>query len=171
MFGAVVGSRVARCKSPSRERCERKRERDREAKELHDEHHPPVAIKFGTEPLVASPQGRTEFRFHVAGALIGFNCAARSRHSGHRVIQQQEISFSPTDDSASNEITAELDIMCIICTRHYKTNHIRLAIGVWDAHACLSQDEALVARKDATSPLKCEHVLSTDNGCRLVRVK
>ncbi len=94
-----------------------------------------------------------------------------------RVIQRQEISWSPTDDSASHEITAELDMSpvsprwrrCIslwparMCSRHCK-NHIELAIRVWDAHEGLSEDEALVAKKSATFPLKCEHVLPTDNG-------
>ena len=146
-----------------------KREREGEAKELHGEHHPPVVIKFGAEPLVASGQGRMELRFHVVGALIGFKYRIVLQEADilvHRVIQQQEISFSPTDDSASNEITAELDIMYI---RHYKTNHIRFGMGVWDAHAGLREDEALIARKDATFPLlKCEHALTTDNLCRLV---
>ena len=77
----------------------------------------------------------------------------------HRVIQQQEISFSPTDDSASNEITAEL-----VMTDSTKTDSTRFAIGVWDAHAGLSEEEALVARKDASFPLfKREHALTTDN--------
>jgi hypothetical protein len=68
------------------------------------------------------------------------------------VIQQQEISFSLIDDSASNEITAELVELAGI-----KTDLIKFAIGVWDAHAGLSEDEALVARKDATFPrLKSE---------------
>jgi hypothetical protein len=130
-----------------------------ETKELHGEHHPPVVIKFGAEPLVASGQGRMELRFRVVGALIGFKYRIVLQEADilvHRVIQQQEISFSPTDDSASNEITAELDIMYST-----KTDSIRFAIGVWDAHAGLSEDEALVARKDATFPLlKCEHALT-----------
>ena len=131
-------------------------------KELHGEHHPPVAIKFGAEPLVASGQGRMELRFHVVGALIGFKYRIVLQEADilvHRVIQQQEISFSPTDDSASNEITAEL-----VMTDSTKTDSTRFAIGVWDAHAGLSEEEALVARKDASFPLfKREHALTTDN--------
>ena len=41
-------------------------------KELHGEHHPAVAIRFGAEPLMASGRGRIELRFRVVGALIGF---------------------------------------------------------------------------------------------------
>jgi len=125
-------------------------------KELHGEHHPPVAIKFGAEPLVASGQGRMELRFHVVGALIGFKYRIVLQEADilvHRVIQQREICFSPTDDSASNEITAEL-----VMTDSTKTDSTRFAIGVWDAHAGLREDEALVARKDATFPRpKSEH--------------
>jgi hypothetical protein len=131
------------------------REREREAKELHGEHHPPVAIRFGAEPLVASGQGRMELRFRVVGAVIGFKYRIVLQEADilvHRVIQQQEISFSLIDDSASNEITAELVELDGI-----KTDLIKFAIGVWDAHAGLSEDEALVARKDATFPrLKSE---------------
>jgi hypothetical protein len=137
-------------------------------KELHGEHHPPVAIRFGAEPLMESGRGRIELRFHVVGALIGFKYRIVLQEFDilvHRVIQQQEISFSPTDDSASNEITAELDIV-----DSTKTDSIKFAIGVWDAHEGLSEDEALVARKDATFPLlKCENALTMDNGCRLVK--
>ena len=117
-------------------------------KELHGEHHPPVAIRFGAEPLVASGQGRMEMRFRVVGALIGFKYRVVLQEVDilvHRVIQQQEISFSLIDDSASNEITAELAIM-----DSTKTELTRFAIGVWDAHAGLSEEEALVARYDAT---------------------
>jgi hypothetical protein len=124
-------------------------------KELHGEHHPPVAICFGAEPLMASGQGRMELRFHVVGALIGFKYRIVLQEVDilvHRVIQQQEISFSLIDDSASNEITAELAIM-----DNTKTELIRFAIGVWDAHAGLREEEALVARYDATFPrLKSE---------------
>jgi hypothetical protein len=70
------------------------------------------------------------------------------------VIQQQEIRFSPNDDSASNEITAEL-----VEFDGTKTELIRFAIGVWDAHAGLSEDEALVARYDATFPRPKSEVL------------
>jgi hypothetical protein len=131
-------------------------------KELHGEHHPPVAIRFGAEPLVAIGQGRMELRFLVVGALVGFKYRIVLQEADilvHRVIQQQEISFSPTEDSASNEITAELAIM-----DSTKTELIRFAIGVWDAHEGLSEEEALVAGKDATFPLlKREHALTTDN--------
>jgi len=130
-----------------------------ETNDLHGEHHPPVAIRFGPEPLVAIGQGRMELSFHVVGAVIGFKYRIVLQevgipvHSGEpRVIQQQEISFSLIDDSASNEITAELVELDGI-----KTDLIKFAIGVWDAHAGLSEDEALVARKDATFPrLKSE---------------
>jgi hypothetical protein len=136
-------------------------------KELHGEHHPLVAIRFGAEPLMASGQGRMELRFHVVGALIGFKYRIVLQEVDilvHRVIQQQEISFSLTDDSASNEITAELDIM-----DSTKTDSMKFRIGVWDVHEGLSDDEALVARKVATFPLlNCENALTTDNGCRLV---
>jgi hypothetical protein len=124
-------------------------------KELHGEHHPPVAIRFGAEPLVASGQGRMELRFRVVGALIGFEYRIVLQEVDilvHRVIQQQEIRFSPTDGSVSTEITAEL-----VEFDGTKSDRIRFAIGVWDAHAGLREDEALVARKDATFPrLKSE---------------
>ena len=48
------------------------RETVRETKELHCENHPPVAIKFGAEPLVTSRHGRMQLCFQVEGALIGF---------------------------------------------------------------------------------------------------
>ena len=72
-------------------------------------------------------------------------------HPG-QVIQQQEISFSPTDDPASNEITAEI-------VDGTKSVSIRFVIGVWDAHDFLSEDEALVARKDASFPRLKNEVL------------
>jgi hypothetical protein len=134
----------------------------RETEDITQELHPPVASCFGAEPLVASGRGRMEFCFHVVGALVGFKYRIVLLAVDilvHRVIQQQEIRFSPTDDSAFNEITAELDVR-----DSTKTDSIKFAIGVWDAHAGLSEEEALVARKDATFPLiTCEHALTTDN--------
>jgi hypothetical protein len=126
-------------------------------KELHGEHHPPVAIRFGAEPLVAGGQGRMELRFHVVGALIGFKYRIVLQEVDipmHRVIQQQEIRFSPIDDSASNEITAEL-----VESDSTKTDRIKFSIGVWDAHAGLSEYEALLARKDSTFPRPNSEVL------------
>jgi hypothetical protein len=128
-----------------------------EANELHGEHHPPVAIRFGAEPLVAGGQGRMELRFHVVGALIGFKYRIVLQEVDipmHRVIQQQEIRFSPIDDSASNEITAEL-----VESDSTKTDRIKFSIGVWDAHAGLSEYEALLARKDSTFPRPNSEVL------------
>ena len=128
-----------------------------ETNELHGQHHPSVAIKFGAEPLVSRGQGRMELRFHIVGALVGFKYRIVLQEIDilvHRVIQQQEISFSPTDDPASNEITAEL-----VEFDGTKTELIRFAIGVWDAHAGLSEDEALVARYDATFPRPKSEVL------------
>ena len=126
-------------------------------KELHGEHHPPVVIRFGAEPLVSRGQGRIELRFRVVGALIGFNYKIVVQQVDilvHRGIHQREIRFSPTDDSASDEITAEL-----VEFDGTKTELIRFAIGVWDAHAGLSEDEALVARYDATFPRPKSEVL------------
>jgi hypothetical protein len=139
--------------------CVLNRLRCTETNDLHGEHHPPVAIRLGAEPLVAIGQGRMKLRFRVVGALIGFKYKIVLQevdilvHPGEaRVIQQQEISFSLIDDSASNEITAEL-----VEFDGTKTELIRFAIGVWDAHAGLSEEEALVARYDATFPrLKSE---------------
>ena len=134
-----------------------KRETEREAKKLHGEYHPPVAIQFGAEPLVSNPQGRMELRFHVAGALVGFKYRIVLQEIDilvHRVIQQQEIRFSPIDDSASNEITAEL-----VESDSTKTDRIKFSIGVWDAHAGLSEYEALLARKDSTFPRPNSEVL------------
>jgi hypothetical protein len=128
-----------------------------EANELHGEHHPPVAIRFGAEPLVAGGQGRMELRFHVVGALIGFKYRIVLQEVDipmHRVIQQQEIRFSPIDDSASNEITAEL-----VESDSTKTDRIKFSIGVWDAQAGLSEYEALLARKDSTFPRPNSEVL------------
>ena len=91
-----------------------------ETTELHGEHHPPVAIKFGAEPLVSRGQGRMELRFHVVGALIGFKYRIVLQEvdiRAHRVIQQQEIRWSLFDDSALNEITAELVKFDITKTR------------------------------------------------------
>ena len=127
--------------------------------DLHGEHHPPVVIRFGAGPLVSRGQGRMELRFRLVGVLIGFNYRIVVQEVDilvHRVIQQQEIRFSPTDDSAeaSTEITAELAIR-----DSTKTDRIKFAIGVWDAHAGLSEDEALVARYDATFPRPKSEVL------------
>jgi len=141
---------------------ERVSETKNKRNELHGEHHPSVAIRFGAEPLVASGQGRMELRFRVVGALIGFKYRIVLQEVDilvHRVIQQQETSFSLIDISASTEITAELAIM-----DSTKSDRIKFAIGVWDAHAGLSEEEALVARYDASFPLlKREHALTTDN--------
>ena len=128
-----------------------------ETNELHVQHHPSVAIKFGAEPLVSRGQGRMELRFHIVGALVGFKYRIVLKevdilvHPG-QVIQQQEISFSPTDDPASNEITAEI-------VDGSKSVSIRFVIRVWDAHDFLSEDEALLARKDATFPRPKNEVL------------
>jgi hypothetical protein len=133
-----------------------------ETNKLHGEHHPPVGIGFGAQPLVSRGQGRMELRFHVVGALIGFKYRIVLQEVDilvHRVIQQQEMRWSLIDDSASNEITAALAIM-----DSTKTDQFKFAIGVWDAHAGLSEEDALVARKDAMFPLpKHEHALTTDN--------
>jgi hypothetical protein len=142
-----------------------------ETNELHGEHHPSVAIRFCAEPLVASGQGRMELRFCVVGDLIGFKYRIVLQEVDilvYRVIQHQETNFRPTEYSveASTEITANLDIMY---TRHYKTDRIKFAIGVWDSHTGLSDDEALVGRTEASfCLLKCEYGLTTDNLCRLV---
>jgi len=133
------------------------REREREAKELHGEHHPPVAIKFCAEPLVSSRHGRMQLCFQVVGALLGFKYRIVLQEVDipmHRVIQQQEIRFSPIDDSASNEITAEL-----VESDSTKTDRIKFSIGVWDAQAGLSEYEALLARKDSTFPRPNSEVL------------
>jgi hypothetical protein len=75
------------------------------------------------------------------------------------VIQQQEISFRLIDDSASNEIRAELAIM-----DSTKTDRFKFLIEVWDTYAGLSEEEALVTRYDASYPiLKREHALTKDN--------
>ena len=74
------------------------------------------------------------------------------------VIQQQEISFRLIDDSASNEIRAELAIM-----DSTKTDRFKFLIEVWDTYAGLSEEEALVTRHDASYPLKREHALTKDN--------
>jgi hypothetical protein len=98
-----------------------------------------------------------ELRFRVVGAVIGFKYRIVLQEADilvHRVIQQQEISFSLIDDSASNEITAELAIM-----DSTKSDRIKFAIGVWDAHAGLSEYEALLARKDSTFPRPNSEVL------------
>jgi hypothetical protein len=128
-----------------------------ETNELHGQHHPSVAIKFGAEPLVSRGQGRMELRFRIVGALVGFKYRIVLKevdilvHPG-QVIQQQEISFSPTDDPASNEITVEI-------VDGTQSVSIRFVIWVWDAHDFLSEDEALVARKDATFPRPKNEVL------------
>jgi hypothetical protein len=149
------------------------------------EHHPSVAIRFGAEPLVSSGQGRMGLRFHVVGAVIGFKyrivlqeidpqvnrlIQQQGEYGVYnlkifRLIQQQEISWSPTDDSASNEITAAMDVMYI---RHYKTHGMTFAIEVWLIHAGLSEGEAMVGRNERFAVLKCEHGLMGDNLCRLV---
>ena len=75
------------------------------------------------------------------------------------VIQQQEISFRLIDDSASNEIRAELAIM-----DSTKTDRFKFLIEVWDTYAGLSEEKALVTRYDASYPiLKREHALTKDN--------
>ena len=74
------------------------------------------------------------------------------------VIQQQEISVRLIDDSASNEIRAELAIM-----DSTKTDRFKFLIEVWDTYAGLSEEEALVTRHDASYPLKREHALTKDN--------
>ena len=79
-------------------------------KELHGEHHPPVAIRFGAEPLMASGRGRMELRFHVVGALIGFKYRIVLQEVDavdNLMIQQKEITFSLFDALCSSEITAE----------------------------------------------------------------
>jgi hypothetical protein len=100
--------------------------------------------------------------FQVVGALIGFKYRIVLQEVDilvHRVIQQQEISFSPTYGSASNVIRAELAIL-----DSTKTDRFKFAIGVWDTNAGLGEEEALVARYDASVPLlKREHALTTDN--------
>ena len=140
-----------------------------ETNELHGQHHPSVAIKFGADPLVSRGQGRMELRFRIVGVLIGFKYRIVLQEVDiSRVIQQQEISFSPIDVSAedSTEITAELDIMYI---RHHKTARIKFAIGIWDTHAGLSDDEGMVGRTNAWFRLlKCDHGFTTENLCRLV---
>jgi hypothetical protein len=111
---------------------------------------------------VASRQGRMQLCFQVVGALIGFKYRIVLQEVDilvHRVIQQQEISFSPTYGSASNVIRAELAIL-----DSTKTDRFKFAIGVWDTNAGLGEEEALVARYDASVPLlKREHALTTDN--------
>ena len=79
-------------------------------KELHGEHHPPVAISFGDQPLVASGQGRMELRFQIVGALIGFKYRIVLQEVDavdNLMIQQKEITFSLFDALCSSEITAE----------------------------------------------------------------
>ena len=64
-----------------------------EQKELHGEHHPPVAIILEVEPLVTSCPGRMQLRFQVLGALIGFKYRIVVQHVD--VLLLQELSCEP----------------------------------------------------------------------------
>ena len=110
----------------------------------------PGVLKIG---LVASRQGRMQLRFQVLGALIGFKYRIVVQHVDVLLLQEQEISFSPIDDSAPNVITADLAIV-----DSTKSDLFRFVIQVFDLQGGLSKEMAMLAARDVSIPLlKREH--------------
>jgi hypothetical protein len=136
---------ISRLDNDVKENCEQK--------ELHGEHHPPVSIILEVEPLVTSCQGRMQLRFQVLGALVDFKYRIVVQHMDVVLLQWQEISFSPIDDSAPHKITADLAIM-----ESTKSDLFRFVIEVFDQQAGLKEEMAMLATRDVSIPLlKREH--------------
>ena len=122
--------------------------------ELHGDNHPPVTIVFGSSPLVSECVGEMDLSFHVRGAVVGFRYRIVVQEldaQATKVIQQEERSFSPIDDTSANKATVELRIIDI------KRDVFRFAIAIEDTYEGLMSTSvgwgALVARKDGSFSL------------------
>jgi hypothetical protein len=126
----------------------------RQMENEHDQHgdkHPPVTIAFGTEPLVSTRAGEMILRFHLRGVVVGFRyrIIVQEIHVGTAQVDQQESLVHCVDDDspASSEVTVELSLYDEF------QKDFRFAIVAYDAHEGLTDEEAIVARRDGTLPL------------------
>jgi len=136
------------------EEKERKTEEGRHTEKEHEHHgdkHPPVTIAFGTEPLVSTRAGEMILRFHLRGVVVGFRyriIVQEMRGGTAQVDQQESLVHCVDDDSpASSEVTVELSLYDEF------QKDFRFAIVAYDAHEGLTDEEAIVARRDGTLPL------------------
>ena len=75
-----------------------------------------------------------------------------STHRDVLLLQEQEISLSPIDDSAPNKITADFAIMTV------QSQTFSGAIQIFDLQGDLSEEMAMLAARDVWIPLlKREH--------------
>ena len=90
-------------------------------------------------------------RFHLRGVVVGFRyriIVQEMRGGTAQVDQQESLVHCVDDDSAaSSEVTVELALYDEF------QNDFRFAIVAYDAHEGLTDEEAIVARRDGTFPL------------------
>ena len=117
----------------------------------HGDDHPLVTIAFGTDPLVSTRAGEMTLRFHLVGAVVGFRYRIVVQEVSIRTAQvnQQVVSVLSVEDdsSASNEAAVELVVF------GGQEDNFKFAIAVFDAHEGLTDEEALVARRDGSFPV------------------
>jgi len=117
----------------------------------HGDDHPLVTIAFGTDPLVSNRAGEMTLRFYLVGAVVGFRYRIVVQEVSIRTAQvnQQVLSVLSVEDdsSASSKAAVELALF------GGQEDNFRFAIAVFDAHEGLTDEEALVARKDGTFTL------------------
>ena len=90
-------------------------------------------------------------RFHLRGVVVGFRCRiiVQESHVGTAKVDQQESLVHCVDDDSpsSSEVSVELSLYAEF------QNDLRFAIVAYDSHEGLTDEEAMVARRDGTFPL------------------